>query len=182
MNETKYCVGDFCKHWNSDNVYKIMNIVYDRIDLRNIHDSLTNLSVDWHILHRSYEMCDEKGNLIYKSKNKKENMEKETTKPELQKIKINSTVDAILVSPKMHGTMALVDLITLKRIASRMSSSSFKDIKEHFCKGLMDSENLEQYIGIMKEEILFHESVNLIKTIEVPVEKENEEDVMPSIH
>lgn len=112
-------------------------------------------------------------------------MEKETKfKPELQKIQINSTVDAILVSPKMHGTMALVDLITLKRIASMMKSSKFQDIKEHFISGLMNSDNLEQYVAMMKEEILFHESVNLISTIELPEqEKESEqEEEKTSIH
>lgn len=76
--------------------------------------------------------------------------------------------------------MALVDLLTLKRITSYMKSISFIEAKNNFVMGLGDSENLEQYIGMMKEEINFHESVNLISTIEIPELKQ--EEIKTSIH
>lgn len=83
-------------------------------------------------------------------------------------IKINQTTEAVLISSKMEGTMALIDLNTLKRITALMSKSKFTDIRDHFMIGLHSTENIEQYVAMMKEEINFHECCNLITTIETP--------------
>ena len=89
----------------------------------------------------------------------------------IQEVEINSTCKAIVISPKLTGKMALVDFKTLQKITSMLSYSSFAQIKEEFIIAVKQSENLEQYNSILKEEVCFHESVNLINTYEIKEEQ-----------
>lgn len=83
-----------------------------------------------------------------------------------ESVQINSTCEAVVISPNLTARMALVDLQTLKRITSMLSEANFGDIKMQFVQELASTQNLEQYTEAMRAELLFHESVNLIKTIE----------------
>lgn len=176
MKHQKFKVGDFIIHNIDCFVYFIDDICDQAYYIRRNSDG-KSYTVDLDEILRNFKKCNENGSLIYN--NYIETKIMENTKQQLQKIQINSAVDAILVSPKMHGTMALVDLMTLKRITSYMRSDSFESIIDYFISGLKNAQSIEQYIGMMKEEILFHESVNLISEIEI---ENNQEEIKTSIH
>ena len=60
--------------------------------------------------------------------------------------------------------LAIVDLAVLQRISSYLPSVSLDEIKQGIMERIEVSGKLEDVVSVMKEEIAFHETVNLINT------------------
>ena len=89
----------------------------------------------------------------------------ENQENKMQIVEISSTCKAVLISPKLTNEMALVDLTILQRITSMLSLANLQEIKENFIREVKATESLEDYNETLKKEFLFHETVNLIRTI-----------------
>lgn len=174
MNNNIVKVGDYFinTHRLINEIYEVTEKVREFCQLRVIGTNRT-FQLEDRIILMEFKRCDENGKLINNNlKNK--NMEKQN---QLQEVSIgNNGETAVLISPKMSGKLALVDLATLKRIISGLSQASFEHIKETFVEKIKNTKELEQLVYVTKEEINFHESVNIIKTIEIT------EDVQESKH
>lgn len=75
---------------------------------------------------------------------------------------------AVLLTPKFTGKMAVVDLKTIKRLAALLPRASFNQIKNNMIDVIRDTENLEQFVSVLEEELAFHMSINLITEYEEP--------------
>lgn len=74
---------------------------------------------------------------------------------------------AISLIPKIHGKLAIVDFETLKRISQSLQKVPFDVIKHELQSNIERSTNLVEMNEVLKNEVNFHETINLIKTIEI---------------
>jgi hypothetical protein len=87
-------------------------------------------------------------------------------------IEINGK-QAIVLVPELVNELAVVDLNVVKRLAALLPTANLRAIKEEFTEKLRSATTMEQYVAILRDELSFHETVNLITTIKL--EKKSEE-------
>lgn len=75
---------------------------------------------------------------------------------------------AVVLVPKFGGKLAIVDLNTIKRLASLLPSADLTEIKQYFKSRLNATTTLEQYLQVLEEELAFHKSINMITEYEEP--------------
>ncbi len=74
--------------------------------------------------------------------------------------------EVIDLLPTSDVQAALVDINVVKRLAGLLSTTSFYELKISTMNGIKASNTLEEMINVMKDEVRFHETINLIKAIE----------------
>jgi len=83
----------------------------------------------------------------------------------------NSIENAVSFVPELiTGQLAIVDLNTLQRITSMLSTATFYQVREQFIEGLKATKSLEEMVDLSKQEVAFHETCNMITTY-TPTEK-----------
>lgn len=96
----------------------------------------------------------------------------------MNKIKLPNGKQAISFVAEDDSQLAIVHLSLIQRLAKLLPSAKVPDIIAFFAESLALSAKtmtLEMYVDVLKEEVAFHESVNLIK--EYKPEELNENDV-----
>lgn len=84
-----------------------------------------------------------------------------------QVISVNGE-EMINLSPDLNDRKkAIVDLAVIKRLAKLLPKADARDIISNMRERLRDIYTLEDYVEILKDEVAFHESVNLINEVEV---------------
>lgn len=84
----------------------------------------------------------------------------------LQEIALSNSQNAVLVTAVNNNKLAVVDLLVLQRLADLLPKANLGEIKELLCNQLHNVVSIEQYVDLLKNEVSFHETVNLITTIE----------------
>src|SRR5688572_26517294 len=84
--------------------------------------------------------------------------------PTLQTIEINGK-EAVVLVPELVNQLAVVDLTVLQRLAALLPSASLRDIRNQLIDNIRANgvDTIEQYVAILKNEVAFHESVNMIR-------------------
>ncbi len=80
--------------------------------------------------------------------------------------------EALLLIPEIHGKLAVVDFETLKKIASNLNKVDIEYIKQEIKANITKCDGLKEVLEVLKSEVNFHETINLIKTIS-PLEFSN---------
>lgn len=69
---------------------------------------------------------------------------------------------AVSYLPEIKGTAAVVDLATLVRITKGLRAWKFTEIRDSFCMQLAESQSMDQFIGMLGQELAFHITCNKI--------------------
>lgn len=88
-------------------------------------------------------------------------------------ITLPNDLTAVNLCPSLDGKLAVVHLNVITRLAKLLPKVNFEDSKFHFCEALSRTSTLEDFVGMMSDEIAFHKTVNLINTFEFPVDEED---------
>ena len=87
-----------------------------------------------------------------------------------QKITLATGQEATMFVPDLNDgrELAIVDMAVLQRLADMLPKANINDIVMRFSEKLADMSwrkcTLEQYIDTLKNEVAFHETVNIIAT------------------
>lgn len=84
-----------------------------------------------------------------------------------QMIKLPNGQEVLNLTPTLDGQLALVHLAVVKRLVELLPKVNFESYKYDFCEGLYTINNLETFVGIMADEVAFHQTVNLINTVDI---------------
>lgn len=104
------------------------------------------------------------------------NTSKQTIEIEINKQKINVSTE-LLLTPN-NNDLVLAHKAVIKRLAENLSKVSTKDIIGSFITKLERrrfSMSLEDFITTLEDEINFHNTVNLMKSVKLPNEKKESE-------
>lgn len=82
-----------------------------------------------------------------------------------EKVQIGND-EAVILVPKLEGKLAIVDLETIKRLASNLPKVPFETLKQEIIEKLIGSENLEDVVFHMENELKFHKSINMIQNFQ----------------
>lgn len=69
---------------------------------------------------------------------------------------------------------AIIDFSVLQRIIAHLPQVDLYTIRGRFMDKLKDTDSIEQYIQVVEDELAFHKTVNVIRTVEA----ENFENVL----
>lgn len=72
---------------------------------------------------------------------------------------------ATLIVPELVEQLAVVDLNVIKRLAQMLPSANYRQIRNDFKLRLDSCDNLESYVTALRDELSFHETVNMITAI-----------------
>jgi len=67
--------------------------------------------------------------------------------------------------PNIEGELAIVSLPVLKRLAALLPEANFHDIKAKVMNSVSNTENMPDMTAVLEDELTFHKTVNLIRTI-----------------
>lgn len=84
-----------------------------------------------------------------------------------QMIKLPNGKEVLNLTPRLDGQLALVHLAVVKRLVELLPEVNFESYKYDFCERLSRINNLETFVGIMADEVTFHQTVNLINTADI---------------
>lgn len=82
------------------------------------------------------------------------------------KITLPNGQEAIDLSPSFTGQLAIVDLNVIKRLAKLLPKAKWHEIVEDLVNRVRESGSIEGYVDILSEELAFHQTINVITTIE----------------
>lgn len=83
-----------------------------------------------------------------------------------------SSTDAVVLTPSFTGALAVVDLNTIKRLASMLPKASLDDIRAELIRNLRLCHTLEEHVDVIERELAFHRTINMITEYEIPVMEE----------
>lgn len=72
---------------------------------------------------------------------------------------------AQLIVPELVKDLAVVDLNVVKRLAALLPNANIHQIKRQFKDQLDNCSNISEYVAVLRDELSFHETVNMIQTI-----------------
>lgn len=72
---------------------------------------------------------------------------------------------AQLIVPELVKELAVVDLNVIKRMAGMLQTASLSQIKTDFKNRLNECSTLIEYMEALRDELSFHETVNMITVI-----------------
>lgn len=98
--------------------------------------------------------------------------------PAIETIEVNGKPCLVLV-PELVNELAVVDLNVIKRLASFLPKASVNQIKSDFKDRMDGCNSLEMYVEALRNELSFHETVNLITTVKIEAKQEVEQSVQP---
>jgi len=87
-------------------------------------------------------------------------------KKEVKFVDINEVARGAQVmdlTPDYERPLALVDLDVLKRLADLLPKGNLYEIVEKHITDVRDAQNIQEFAGILAEELAFHQTVNLIQ-------------------
>lgn len=76
------------------------------------------------------------------------------------------------LTPNHDRPLAIVDLKVLKALSEYLPKGDISEIIEAHVANLRGSGNLTNAIEVSKEFVAFHETVNLIKEVEIPEDRD----------
>lgn len=82
-----------------------------------------------------------------------------------QTINLPDGREAKLIVPELVKDLAIVDLNVVKRLAILCQAASYSQIRSEFKHQLDGCSNLAEYVEALRNELSFHETVNMIQTI-----------------
>lgn len=96
--------------------------------------------------------------------------------PQPQMVGLSNGQQALNLMPQMTGTAALVDLNTIKRLASLLPTASVNkligkvvdDMQVLMASDHNQDTKMNMFMDIMESEVAFHQTVNIIKTVTIP--------------
>lgn len=91
-----------------------------------------------------------------------------------QTIVLPNGKSAVVIIPELVDQLAVVDLKVIKRLASLLPTADFSEIQSDFIDKVNRTHNLTDFISVLKDEVSFHESVNLITAYNPTAVEENE--------
>lgn len=97
-----------------------------------------------------------------------------SVEPNSKIIQLSNGKTAIAFIPEITGELAIVDLNVLKRLTSLLPTTSINGTIKRLKENLEYVLNLDEYVKVLKDEVAFHETCNLITLYEKPVDKEQE--------
>lgn len=76
-------------------------------------------------------------------------------------------IQAVVIEQEINRTLAVVDLITLQRLARLLPIANLRTIKADLCDVLLSDKinTIELFVRELSNEIAFHTTVNVISTI-----------------
>lgn len=77
-----------------------------------------------------------------------------------------------LLPDNKDRVVCLVDFATMQRIINRLDKGNMYSISRALIDKLQMANSMEEYVSILKDEIAFHETVNLVEAIEISVIEE----------
>lgn len=81
-------------------------------------------------------------------------------------IKLPNGTEAILFAPEKNRQLAIVDLDVLQKLTKILPIASLSTLKQEAINNIDTAKTLDEMICNMKEDIAFHETINLINTYE----------------
>jgi hypothetical protein len=79
----------------------------------------------------------------------------------IEYVEIKGQQVAVLV-PEITNTLALVDVNVIKRLASMLPRTNLSDTKDALYTAVRRCSTIQEYVNVLKDEVAFHESVNII--------------------
>lgn len=83
----------------------------------------------------------------------------------LQTINLPDGRVAKLIVPELVQELAIVDLNVIKRLAALLPQASLRTIRNEFKEKLDRCNTMAEYVEMLRNELSFHETVNIIATI-----------------
>jgi hypothetical protein len=93
-------------------------------------------------------------------------MKKIVHTPEPDTIEINGKTAIILV-PELVNDLAVVDFNVIKRLAALLPTANLVAIKNSFAERMLEPSTMEGWVALLRDELSFHETVNLITLIKI---------------
>lgn len=83
----------------------------------------------------------------------------------------NQQQEVVSFVPQLTGELAIVDLKTLQRLTELLPTANLRDIKERLIDSIRSANDLQAVCNVMKNELAFHETVNIIKHYESELDR-----------
>jgi len=81
----------------------------------------------------------------------------------VETVELKNGRKAVMLIPENDDELAIVNLNVLKRLVALLPKANLSQIIQAFTDKVGDIQHIEQYVDLLKEELAFHESVNIIK-------------------
>ncbi len=86
---------------------------------------------------------------------------------ENQMIVLPNGQEVLNLTPTLEGQLAIVHLAVIQRLAKLLPTTNFENYKFDFLEGLSRVQDLPTFVGVMADEVAFHNTVNLIITVDM---------------
>lgn len=98
---------------------------------------------------------------------------------QIQTVQLPDGRTAQLIVPELVEQLAVVDLNVIKRLAALLANANIQQIKRQFKDKLDECYDMEAYVTALRNELSFHETVNMITAI--PAEQVLQHDVPQAV-
>lgn len=82
-------------------------------------------------------------------------------------IELPNGTKALNLLPDFNGQAVIVPLSMVKRLASMLPTARLDVVVESLVSKVREEQNLVGYVEVLEEEVAFHRTVNLLKTIDI---------------
>ncbi len=89
---------------------------------------------------------------------------------QIQEIELKNGNKILAVLPKTYNKLVIVDLETIQRLISNLSSEFLTEMKDRLINEIRSAKDLKSTIEVLKKEVNFQETVNLISHIDPNLE------------
>lgn len=80
----------------------------------------------------------------------------------MEKITLNNGQEVLNFVPDNQEQCAIVPFNTIQRLAKMLPKASLRDIKQNMINSIEYTDNLENYVELLSNEVSFHKTINLI--------------------
>lgn len=74
---------------------------------------------------------------------------------------------AVSLMPEQKGIAAIVDLETIKRLASLLKDTDLKGAKDKLIERILDTKTWKEYDQVLASEVAFQSTINTLTTVNV---------------